>query len=356
MNAANQDSLHGDSGFSYTKQANLDLAVRCNAELYRTFHKQIYAAIIVSALNAILVAGVVWSSVPHVPLIAWCGFLVCLSVLRLFIFALRRRNKILTDEEATRLRLTATAFIAVGGVVWGLGEIFIILESTSIIHQIFMAFVIGGMSAGAMAGLTFCLPAFYGFCLPAISMTAAAFFAVGEQPYIIMGAMVLLFAVMLMYFARNVYSSLFNSVRLRFENTALYHRVAEAREAADALVVERTAELRDANRELERRMGEQALAEKVARDSERQLRLITDNLPVLITFIGKDLRFRFGNKSSETWFGKSRNKLIGMHISELGDSMLIEAIQPHIEEVLAGRTVTFEDEHKSEYGPRFHRV
>jgi hypothetical protein len=45
MSAANQDTLHGEGGFSHAKQANLDLAARCNAELYRTFNKQIYAAI-----------------------------------------------------------------------------------------------------------------------------------------------------------------------------------------------------------------------------------------------------------------------------------------------------------------------
>ena len=356
MNATNQNSLHEDSRFAFAKHADYDLTERCNAELCRTFYKQIYAAIGVSALNAVLVAAVVWSSVPHIPLIAWSGFLVCLSVVRLAIFALRPRKKILTDEEATKLRFTATAVITVGGVAWGLGEIFVILASDSIIHQIFMAFVIGGMSAGAMAGLTFCLPAFYGFCVPAIIMSATAFFVIGEQPYIVMGGMVLLFAAMLMYFARNVYLSMFNSVRLRFENTELFQVVAEACETADALVIERTAELRDANRALERRMGEQALAEKVARDSERQLRLITENLPVLITFIGKDLRFRFGNKSSETWFGSSRTELIGTHLSKVGDSMLVEAIKPHIEEVLAGRMVTFEDRRESEYGPRFHRV
>jgi PAS domain S-box-containing protein len=187
-------------------------------------------------------------------------------------------------------------------------------------------------------------------------MSAGALFAVGGQPQIVMGVMLLMFASLLIYFGRNVYHSLFLSVRLRFENAALFHRVAEAREAADSLVVERTTELRDANLELERRIEEQAVAEKVARESERQLRLITDNLPVLITFIGRDLRFRFANKSSETWFGLSSNDLIGMHISELGDAMLIEAIRPHIEDVLAGRMVTFEDGRQSEYGPRFHRV
>ena len=98
------------------------------------------------------------------------------------------------------------------------------------------------------------------------------------------------------------------------------------------------------------------MAEKVARESERQLRLITDNLPVLITFIGRDLRFRFANRSSETWLGVSRSELVGMPISELDNTMLIEAIQPHIDEVLTGRMVTFEDGRESEYGPRFHRI
>ena len=225
----------------------------------------------------------------------------------MFVFSLRRGEKEVTDEEAAKLRHAAAAIITVGGVVWGSGAIFIILESESIIHQVFMAFVIAGMSAGAMAGLTFCLPVFYGFCLPATVMTAGAFFAVGEQPHIIMGAMVLLFAIMLMYFARNVYLSMFNSVRLRFENTALFHRVAEAREAADALVVERTAELRDANRELERRMSEQAVAEKVARDSERQLRLITETCPFsspssarICAFVSATNRARPGSENRET--------------------------------------------------------
>ncbi len=356
MNAAKDEYLSGDNSYSYSNRVSHDVAARCNAELYRTFHKQIYAAVIFSALNTVLVAGVLWDSVPHVPLAAWGTFLVSLSILRFLIFAINKRGKMLTDAEAITLRRTAAAVITVGGVAWGVGAVFVILTSDSITYQVFIAFIIGGMGVGAVAGLTFCLPAFYGFCLPAVFMSAGAYFAVGEQPHIIMGAMTVLFALMLTYFARNVYHSMFSSVRLRFENAELFQRAAEARETADALVVERTAELRDANQELERRMGEQAMAEKVARESERQLRLITDNLPVLITFIGRDLRFSFGNKSSEVWFGISQSDLIGMHISELGKTMLIEAIQPHIEEVLTGRMVTFEDGRESKYGPRFHRI
>ena len=61
MNAANQNSLQENDRFAPGEQVDSDLSQRCNAELYRTFYKQIYAAIAVSALNAVLVTGVVWS-------------------------------------------------------------------------------------------------------------------------------------------------------------------------------------------------------------------------------------------------------------------------------------------------------
>ncbi|MBR46569.1 MAG: hypothetical protein CMM31_08855 [Rhodospirillaceae bacterium] len=69
MSVAKQNSLRSDGGIPQAGQASFDLAVRCNAELYRTFQKQIYAAVTVSGLNVILVTGVVWNSVPSVPLI-----------------------------------------------------------------------------------------------------------------------------------------------------------------------------------------------------------------------------------------------------------------------------------------------
>ena len=182
MNAANHDIASPDNSFSYPGKVSLDVAARCNVELYRTFYKQIYAAVLVSALNAILVAGVVWDSVPRVPLIAWGTFIIGLSTVRLLLFTLRRRRAALSDEEAIILRRTAASFFAIGGLAWGVGSVFVILESESIIHHVFMAFVIAGMGAGTMAALTFCLPAFYGFCLPALFMSAAAYFVVGEQP------------------------------------------------------------------------------------------------------------------------------------------------------------------------------
>ena len=131
MNAANNEFLSGNDSFSYVNRVSQDVTARCNAELYRIFHKQIYAAIVVSALNAVLVAAVVWSSVPQVPLVAWGAFLIGLSVLRILIFTLRRRGKMLTNEDAITLRRAATAVITVGGAAWGVGAVFVILSSDS---------------------------------------------------------------------------------------------------------------------------------------------------------------------------------------------------------------------------------
>jgi PAS domain-containing protein len=43
------------------------------------------------------------------------------------------------------------------------------------------------------------------------------------------------------------------------------------------------------------------------RDSEQQLRLITDALPVLVSYVDTGERLRFCNKTYEDWFGRSRD-------------------------------------------------
>ena len=58
MNAASRQSLSRDIPTQHYSKARLDVAARCNAELHRIFYKHFYAAIVVSALNAILVAVV----------------------------------------------------------------------------------------------------------------------------------------------------------------------------------------------------------------------------------------------------------------------------------------------------------
>ncbi|MEI8608239.1 PAS-domain containing protein [Enterovibrio sp. Hal110] len=54
---------------------------------------------------------------------------------------------------------------------------------------------------------------------------------------------------------------------------------------------------------------------KELRETEQWLRLITDNVPALIAYVGDDLHYQFTNRAYDEWYGYPRGELIGKHIS-----------------------------------------
>ena len=97
----------------------------------------------------------------------------------------------------------------------------------------------------------------------------------------------------------------------------------------------------DITDEVAARRHTDALAESL-RARERQLRLITDSLPALVTYMGADRRFRFTNNAYMTWFGIEPQSLIGKHARELVGEVGYRQIQPYMERALAGETVQYE--------------
>jgi PAS domain S-box-containing protein len=89
----------------------------------------------------------------------------------------------------------------------------------------------------------------------------------------------------------------------------------------------------------ERRQAEDAL-----RRSERQLQLITDALPVLVSYVDAQQRYRFVSASYERWFGRAKANVVGRHLEEVLGSEAYGAVRPHVERALSGAAVTFEAE------------
>ena len=83
-------------------------------------------------------------------------------------------------------------------------------------------------------------------------------------------------------------------------------------------------------------------AEEALQDSEEQLRLITDALPVCISYVDKKQRYQFNNKTYEDWFGLSRSELKGRHLKEVLGASAYELIRGAVEEALSGQAVNFE--------------
>jgi PAS domain S-box-containing protein len=81
----------------------------------------------------------------------------------------------------------------------------------------------------------------------------------------------------------------------------------------------------------------QALAEAARRTSEKRLRQIADNLPVLIGYVDAERRYRFNNKAYLTWLGRPPEDLYGLHLRDAAGSEAYEIVKPYIEAALAGR-------------------
>jgi PAS domain S-box-containing protein len=83
------------------------------------------------------------------------------------------------------------------------------------------------------------------------------------------------------------------------------------------------------------------------RQSERQLRIITNSLPAFISYVDRDLRYRFVNDHYLNWFKLNRSQIVGKSIPELLGRTAFSERKSYFERVLAGETITFETTLKS---------
>ncbi|WP_027855155.1 hybrid sensor histidine kinase/response regulator [Marinobacterium litorale] len=86
------------------------------------------------------------------------------------------------------------------------------------------------------------------------------------------------------------------------------------------------------------------------RESEQWIRLITDNVPALIAYVGEDLRYQFTNKVYDDWYGWPRGSLLGETIGRVHGEAQFERLRPYAERALAGESVTFEIEEPNAVG------
>jgi two-component system, OmpR family, sensor histidine kinase VicK len=118
----------------------------------------------------------------------------------------------------------------------------------------------------------------------------------------------------------------------------------------EEMVAERTAELQAANFSLQQEVNERKQAEAALRQSEEQLRLITNALPVLIAYVDDRERYQFNNQAYADWLGHSPSAIQGEPLRYVWGEACYERMAPHIHGVLAGQTVTYENEIKLKDG------
>lgn len=82
--------------------------------------------------------------------------------------------------------------------------------------------------------------------------------------------------------------------------------------------------------------------EENLRANENQLRLITDNIPALISYVDSEFCYRFVNQRYSDWFGLAPEDIVGKYIWEVVGEAAFAAALPDLRLALAGERVTSE--------------
>ncbi|AKJ29366.1 sensor domain-containing diguanylate cyclase [Caldimonas brevitalea] len=91
-------------------------------------------------------------------------------------------------------------------------------------------------------------------------------------------------------------------------------------------------------------------AELAHAESEARLRTLTSNLPMLISYLDRDMVVRFANGTFEQWFGVPASKVVGRQVGVALGPALMEQCGASLERARQGERVTLEHTAQSRLG------
>ncbi len=252
--------------------------------LYAEQVKQLYSnarvGLLATAINSLVLAVIQRDVTSRVNLIAWIGLLAAISLWRYNEISRFWRK----SPDASEVRHWGRRFIAIltiSGVAWGSSAI-LLFPIDSLAHQTFLAFVIGGMVAGAAGAFSSIMKAFLAFSVPALSPIIIRFALLGDEFHLAMAGMVLLFGIMVFFIARQINTVRIASIQLRFENSGLVSYLTAERDKLDKLNERLLLEIRDRERiggELQKSEGRlRSLSAELLNAHEKERKLVAQEI------------------------------------------------------------------------------
>ncbi len=258
--------------------------------------RQIYGlspfGFIATIINSLIVYFLTSNAMPRGILTAWLLALLTVTLVRIGLVLRYRR----VGAGPAAARIWGNRFIAglfLTGVVWGSIGVFP-FSGLSLTHQVFIAFVLGGMAAGAAATFSVMKEGYLAFSVPALAPLAIRFFLIGDVFHYAMGGMLSFYGVFLWRISRRHHLVHRTSLLLRFENREMIEVLQNARakllseieaklqaeaelrahqDHLENVVRERTSDLIRANEQLKIEIEERKQTEKNLRESEERLAL-----------------------------------------------------------------------------------
>jgi signal transduction histidine kinase len=200
------------------------------AEQVRLLYTQAFAGCIATLLNAGIVTVVLWKVVARPLLLGWLTLLIVI-VLSLFVLLRLYQRRTPTTDRTCFWRTLFIIGVGSGGTVGGAAGV-LLFPYESLIHQVFLTFVLGGMAAGAVVVLSPVLTAFLAVFIPTLLPITVQLFLQRDDIHVSMGFLLLSFAGVLLVIARYQQTSIAESLRFRFEHLDLIHHLSVANSQA----------------------------------------------------------------------------------------------------------------------------
>lgn len=202
-------------------------------EQLRILREALPRSLLSNAVLASLLVLVQWEMITPFLALAWLAVMLVVLLGRGLIYVAYGRvspRQVLNPRQwLWRFRAGAIAT----GMVWALATI-VMFPALDISHQAFHAFVIAGVSAGAIATLSVDRIASIGFVIPAVLILGVALLLEGTTMSLVMGGMVIIFLVFVLQ----------SSAQLRklFHNNLNLHEKADQERRRLALILENAEE------------------------------------------------------------------------------------------------------------------
>ncbi len=207
------------------------------SEQVRLLYKNAPLAYSVTLINGAILSFVQSAYISTPVLLSWYGCLLLVTLIRALVTSRYARIKP-GPGQTRRWNIIYVIGAAAAGTVWGAAAL-VLFPLDSIAHQVLLAFVLAGMSAGGISVLAPRLEACLAFLLPMLLPLAIRYLSFSTTLQTAMGIMTLIFLAGIFISALNFHRSILTSLHLRFDKRELEEEIAQRRRAEEELFREK---------------------------------------------------------------------------------------------------------------------
>jgi PAS domain S-box-containing protein len=328
---------------------------RPDAALVRQLHKHAPIGIAATLLNSSILVFIQWRVISHPVLLTWLGTITLVTCVRYGL--VYRLHRLMPHQyEPGRVYTQLMLGMGLSGVLWGSAGIFL-FATDSITHQVFLAFVLGGMVAGAAGTYSTVMRAFFAFSVPALTPLIMRFLIIGDEIHFAMGGMTLLYWFMMYFTARRLNATTIAIFRLNVslaeekeraesineelkveigERIKVEEELRQHRENLSEMVEERTAEVVAANAQLTKEIEERKRAQEAQRQSEQKFRTLVETTSDVVWEMNKHGVFTYVSPKILEILGYSPDEVVGRRCFHL----MPPAETRRLQDIFASRDVS----------------